>query len=93
MPKLVDRGPLAGTLRFTPRAGETGTARFRVVMEKAASSSMPASPASQPVAREFVIEVVPVNDPPVIGQTRDITVLPLVAASTRSFPLTSFRTQ
>ena len=75
MPKLVDRGPLAGTLRFTPRAGETGTARFRVVMEKAASSSMPASPASQPVAREFVIEVVPVNDPPVIGQTRDITVL------------------
>ena len=80
MPHLVDKGPGAGTLMFTPRNGQTGEARFRVVMEKALSSDDNVaermdSSANVPISREFVIEIVQVNDPPVIGSIRDVIVL------------------
>ena len=82
-PRLMETGPLKGALSFTPRSGVTGEARFRVAMEKAdmgvgesASGSRRLLVASsQPVVREFVISVLPVNDPPVIRSTYDVSVV------------------
>ena len=83
-PRLMEKGPLKGALSFTPRHGVTGEARFRVSMDKApvgAGGSANAGnrrllvAASQPVIREFVISVLPVNDPPVIRSVLDISVV------------------
>jgi hypothetical protein len=79
-PRLIEKGPLKGALTFTPRNGVTGEARFRISMEKApvgagGSGRRLLVAASQPVTREFVISVLPVNDPPVIRTILDLSVV------------------
>lgn len=80
-PRVIESGPHKGALTFTPRSGETGKARFRVTMGKAVSEEIADAggrrllAASVPVVHEFVIEVLSVNDPPVIHELRDITLL------------------
>ena len=79
-PRVVEKGPTKGSLSFTPRPGQTGKARFRVVMEKRASDPLEGAAsrqllaANEPVVREFIIQVYPVNDPPIIRSTLDIQV-------------------
>jgi hypothetical protein len=80
-PRVIESGPHKGALSFTPRSGETGKARFRVTMEKTVSGKMAGAggrrllAASVPVVNEFVIEVLSVNDPPVVHELRDITLV------------------
>jgi hypothetical protein len=63
-PRIVDRGPLVGALSFTPRGGVTGKARIRVLGTTSSANS-------EAVAIEFEVEVVDVNDEPVIGTVID----------------------
>lgn len=80
-PRVIESGPHKGALSFTPRRGETGKARFRVTMEKTVSGKITGTggrrllAASVPVVNEFFIEVLSVNDPPVIHELRDITLV------------------